>query len=134
MLMTVDAFRQEVQRGLVPLVQRLQLLTGRSGEEEGSAWRVSLPKLADALAAPAFSPFHLYFAGAGYLALEHQLPAASAWCDVVLLGRGIENASAVVIELKDWETWGDRAGPYEGLMVRHGSVALHPSEQVRGYV
>jgi DUF2075 family protein len=68
------------------------------------------------------------------MALEYKLPAASAWCDVVLLGRGTKKPRAVVIELKDWQTWGDRPGPYEGLMLRHGAAVLHPSDQVRGYV
>jgi DUF2075 family protein len=80
------------------------------------------------------APLHLYFAGAGNLTLEYQLPAASGWCDVVLLGQAGTRPRAVVIELKDWQTWGDRPGPYEGLMIRHGAVVLHPSEQVRGYV
>jgi hypothetical protein len=132
--MTVAEFRERVDSDMTWLVDQLQAQTGRAGDEEAQAWQASLPKLSAALAAPALSPLHVYFAGAGYLALEYQLPAASAWCDVVLLGRDTERPGAVVVELKDWTTWGDRPGPYEGLMVRHGTVVLHPSEQVRGYV
>ncbi len=134
MLMTVQEFREQVDLGLDSLVTQLQSITGRTGEEEANAWRSSLPKLADALAAPPFSQLHVYFPAAQFLALEYQLPAASAWCDVVLLGRNTNRPAAVVIELKDWTAWGDAPGPYEGLMIRHGSVVLHPSEQVRGYV
>jgi hypothetical protein len=76
---------------------------------------------------------HVYFAGRGYVALEYQLPAASSWCDVVLLGRGAARPSAVIVELKHWITRGDRPGPTEGLMERGGTLVLHPADQVRGY-
>jgi hypothetical protein len=134
MLMTVAEFREQVQGSPAALIARLQMLTGRRGDEEAAAWRASLPKLAEALSAPALASLHVYFAGAGYLTIEYQLPAASSWCDVVLLGRRDSSPSALVLELKDWLTRGDRPGPYEGLMERHGSIVLHPSEQVRGYV
>lgn len=134
MLTTVAEFRQAVGRDIEPLVARLQLLTGRGGREEADSWRMSLPKLAEAIADPALAPFHLYFAGAGYVALEYQLPAASSWCDAVLLGRRADKPAAVVVELKEWMTRGDRPGPYEGLMERAGQHVLHPADQVRGYV
>lgn len=132
--MTVKEFRAQVEGGLDLLVARLQMLTGRTGPEEADAWRASLPRLSDALVAPAFSRLHLFFPDVQFLTLEYQLPAASAWCDVVLLGRAGDRLGSVVIELKDWTTWGDAPGPYEGLMMRRGSIELHPSEQVRGYV
>lgn len=134
MLLTVNELKYQVEGDLPGLVERLQHLTGRRGEEEAMAWQASLPKLTEALSAPAFGEMHVYFAGAGSVALEYQLPAASAWCDVVLLGQQDGKPTAVVIELKDWRTWGDRPGPSEGLMVRHGTIVLHPSDQVRGYV
>lgn len=133
MLMTVQEFRRHVESGLDPLITQLQCLTGRAGEEESNAWRASLPRLADALAAPAFSQLSVYFPESQFLALEYKLPAAAAWCDVVLLGRTGDRPAAVLLELKDWTTWGDSPGPCEGLMIRHGSITLHPSEQVRGY-
>ncbi|MGA9115806.1 MAG: DNA/RNA helicase domain-containing protein [Bacteroidota bacterium] len=89
--------------------------------------------MANALASPTYSGLHLYFTGHGYLALEYQLPAASYWCDVVLLGRGAAGPSAVIVELKHWITRGDRPGPTEGLMERGGEMTLHPADQVRGY-
>ena len=134
MLMTVAEFRQAVGRDIEVLVARLQGLTGRGGREEADSWRASLPKLAEAIAEPALAPLHLYFAAAGYVAVEYQLPAASSWCDAVLLGRRADRPTAVVVELKDWLTRGDRPGPYEGLMERAGHLVLHPADQVRGYV
>jgi hypothetical protein len=116
------------------LVTRLQALTGRGGPEEAEAWSVSLPRLAEVLGLSELSQLHVYLAGAGYLALEYQLPAAGSWCDAVLLGRRQDSAVAVVVELKDWLIRGDRPGPYEGLMQRAGQIVLHPADQVRGYV
>src|SRR5229473_3353918 len=134
MLMTVADFQETVRKDIEVLVARLIALTGRGGQEEADSWRASLPRLGEAIAAPTLAPLHLYFAGAGYVALEYQLPAASSWCDAVLLGRRLDRPTAVVVELKDWLTRGDRPGPYEGLMERAGHLVLHPAEQVRGYV
>jgi DUF2075 family protein len=38
------------------------------------------------------------------------------------------------LELKDWTTLGDRAGPRAGLVEHMGKLTLHPSEQLKGYV
>jgi hypothetical protein len=67
------------------------------------------------------------------LALEYQMPAASSWADVVLLGRHEAAPAAVIIELKDWTTAADKPGKVEGLIDRAGRQELHPSDQVRGY-
>lgn len=131
--MTVSEFREAVRTNRAALIAELESATGRGGEEERQAWESSLPVLADALAAPALGALHVYFAGHGYLVLEYQLPAASSWCDVVLLGRGAAGPSAVIVELKHWITRGDRPGPAEGLMERGGALVLHPADQVRGY-
>lgn len=131
--MTVTEFRTALRSDPVALIEALITATGRGGEEERQAWASSLPALADALAASEFGPLHLYIAGHGYLALEYQLPAASSWCDVVLLGRAGAKPCAVIVELKHWITRGDRPGPVEGLMERGGALVLHPSDQVRGY-
>lgn len=133
MLLTVAEFRQAIRSDAATLIAELQAATGRGGGEEREAWEASLPALAEALAAPALGPLHLYFGGHGYVALEYQLPAASSWCDVVLLGRTAERPSAVIVELKHWITRGDRPGPAEGLMERGGAIVLHPADQVRGY-
>jgi hypothetical protein len=133
MLLTITEFRQAVRSDRPALIAELQSATGRGGDDEREAWESSLPALADVLATPSLGPLHMYLGGHGYLALEYQLPAASSWCDVVLLGRGSATPSVVIVELKHWITRGDRPGPAEGLMKRAGSVALHPADQVRGY-
>lgn len=133
LLMTISEFQENVESRLESLIKKMQDITGRAGGEEAKAWRASLPKLASTLSNSGLPQLHLYFRGAGNLALEYQLPAASAWCDVILLGRDNGKAHAIVIELKNWQIWGDQPGPYEGLIVHQGSDTLHPSEQVRGY-
>jgi hypothetical protein len=134
MILRVDEFRKRVKDDLPTLVSELQLVTGRFGDEEASAWKNSLPQLATAFDEPGFDPLHLYFKGDSELSLEYQLPAASSWCDVVLLGRGRQGSGAVIIELKDWLTHSDYPAETEGLINRHGETMLHPSDQVRGYV
>jgi uncharacterized protein len=133
MLLTVSEFRKAVGSDRPALLAKLQAATGRGGDEEREAWEASLPALAGALAAPPLGELHVFFAGRGYVALEYQLPAASSWCDVVLLGRSAAAPSAVIIELKHWITRGDQPGPAEGLMERGGVLVLHPADQVRGY-
>ena len=66
------------------------------------------------------------------LLLEYKLPAASAWCDLVLLGANAENRKEVIIvELKNYQKNQDDApGSYEGLMMHKGSVIKHPADQV----
>lgn len=135
MLLTVQELRERVQDDLPTLVEELAELTGRGGENERHAWTRSLPKLADALTTPALAKVHVHFERREHhAALEYQLPGSASWCDVVLLGRHQDRASAVVIELKDWETNQDRPGKAEGLIERRGIQELHPSDQVRGYV
>ncbi len=133
MLLTVEEFRRSIATDLNGLVAKLQDLTGRYGDQEAQAWKSSLPKVATAFGASSFNPLHLYFGARGRLALEYRLPSASSWCDMVLLGRHEKRPSAVIVELKDWQTRADRPGPVEGLMIRQGSSELHPSDQVRGY-
>jgi hypothetical protein len=134
MILEVSAFRKLVVDDLPTLVTELQAVTGRFGDEEATAWSNSLPRLARAFSSKGFDHLHLYFNGSGALSLEYQLPAASSWCDVVLLGRGKSGPGAVVIELKHWQTHGDMPGEVEGLIQHLGQSMLHPSDQVRGYV
>jgi hypothetical protein len=133
MLTTVERFRERVEDDCPRLIEELQTLTGRYGAEEAQAWENSLGRLSRIFQALSFQPLHLYFGSRGHLALEYQLPASAAWCDVVLLGAHNATRSAVILELKDWTTRGDRPGRYEGLIERQGRQELHPSEQVRGY-
>jgi hypothetical protein len=134
MILEVSEFRKRVVDDLPTLVTELQAVTGRSGDEEATAWSNSLPRLARAFSSKGFDHLHLYFNGSGALSLEYQLPAASSWCDVVLLGRSKSGPGAVIIELKHWQTHGDMPGQVEGLVQHLGQSVLHPSDQVRGYV
>lgn len=133
MLVTVSDFRRLVANDLATLVAQLQEVTGRRGADEEHAWRESLPAVGNAFSAPSFQPLHLYFGERGHLSLEYRLPAAAAWCDMILLGRHFGRSSAVVIELKDWVTRADKPGALEGLIQHAERVVLHPSEQVAGY-
>lgn len=67
--------------------------------------------------------------------LEYKLPSASAWCDVVLLGRNNEDRYQVLIlELKNWRAnTSDKPGIAEGLIEHNNEQCSHPSDQVRGY-
>ncbi len=134
MILEIKEFRRRVKEGLPALIEELQAVTGRFGNEEKSAWSNSLPLLAKAFTSPGFDPLHLYFNGTGALSLEYQLPAASSWCDVIVLGRKEGKAGALIIELKHWLTHGDSPGAVEGLIQHFGQPTLHPSDQVRGYV
>lgn len=133
MLITIEDFRRRVETDTTGLVTRLQEETGRYGKQEADAWETSLSKLSRAFQAPSFQPLHLFFGSRGNLALEYQMPAASSWADVVLLGRHEEAPAAVIMELKDWTTASDKPGKAEGLIDRAGRQELHPSDQVRGY-
>jgi hypothetical protein len=132
-LITIEELQRWFKEDSATLVSRLQEETGRYGSEESNAWRRSLQTLTTVFRAPSFKPVHLYFERRGNLALEYQLPAASSWADVVLLGRHESEHAAVIVELKDWTTTADRPGKAEGLIERTGRQELHPSDQVRGY-
>jgi hypothetical protein len=136
MLMEVQQFCDRIERDLNGLVDELQELTGRLGDAERAAWRASLPRVSVLLAKPQLQSFrecHVHLGQRGGMSLEYRLPASSSWCDLVLLGHGDECPAAVLIELKDWETAGDRPGPTENLIEHRGTLELHPADQVRGY-
>src|SRR3954447_4527464 len=116
MLFEVGEFCQRVESDLSGLIDDLQGLTGRLGEQERQAWERSLPKLSVVLAKPELSDFHLSLNDSGAVSLEYRLPASSSWCDVVLLGKGPDRSTAVILELKEWEIEGDHAGPSESLI------------------
>lgn len=133
MLIKISEFHQKVTHELDALVTDLQDATGRYGPDEAEAWKNSLPAVSEAFSHNAFEDLHMYFGGNGSLSLEYRLPSSSSWCDLVLLGAHKGKPSTVIIELKDWQTRNDISGDFEGLMVRHTGITLHPSEQVRGY-
>ena len=137
MLLTVHDFVQRTKSDLSGLARQLQQKTARYGEEEALAWKRSLPTLAEALGSVKLEKLHLVVRSKDQPAvdLEYRLPASNSWADVVLLGKNRENTpSAIVVELKHWETTGDTAGPTSTLVTRPSQGAvLHPSEQARGY-
>ena len=133
MLVEVSEFCRRVRKNLPGLVGELREETGRYGEEEAKAWTASLSRAGYVLDRPQLKSFHIYVGQRGSLEVEYRLPASSSWCDLVLLGRNDERPQAVLVELKDWLTFGDEPGLSEGLMRRQGRIDLHPADQVRGY-
>lgn len=82
---------------------------------------------------------HAHVSTTTEMLLEYKLPGASSWCDVVLLGDGIDPVTkssrhnVVIIELKDWVDADVKPGIREGLVFRKGMNEQHPSDQVKGY-
>jgi hypothetical protein len=133
-LLDIDTFRRRTRYDLDGLVSELAHETHRATPAELTAWRNSLPSVAAVLAHDSLRGFHIHLGERGRLVVEYRLPSSPYWADLVLLGRGKDGPSAVVVELKDWNTQGDRAGSREGLIARRMGETLHPSDQVRGYV
>ncbi len=133
MLMEVGYFCEKVESDLASLVDELSEITNRRSTNEILSWQRSLPKLSIALSQPSLQDYHISFGQSGNISLEYKLPAASSWCDAVLLGNGDSQPSAVMVELKDWDTRGTKATKREGLFEQRGIISSHPSDQVRGY-
>jgi hypothetical protein len=134
MLLTVSEFRERVLGpNLGDLVVQLAELTGRRNPSEMQAWSDSFPRLARTLESESLNNVHLYLGDLGNLSLEYRLPAASSWCDLVLLGHDGRNPNAIVVELKHWDTRSDQHLPHPSLIDRPSGLTLHPAEQVRGY-
>lgn len=137
MLYTVREFCNYVQDDLNGLIDEVAGITRYVSDEEKKAYAGSYPVVASMLAQamkrqPAIGDAHI---STTELLLEYKLPAASAWCDLVLLGANAENRKEVIIvELKNYQKNQDDApGSYEGLMMHKGSVIKHPADQVKGY-
>lgn len=136
MLFQVNEFCDRVVNELNELLDSLTSETGRSSPEERKAWRNSLVPLSQVLLSASRHSSNLNNADIylGNIAVEYRLPAASSWCDAILLGQNINyEKQAVIIELKHWQTEQDKKGPEEGLIYHKGQITLHPAEQVRGY-
>lgn len=135
MLLTVSEFRERATGSkLDQLIEELANKTGRNNPAEKQAWADSFACLANALKGDALGQVHLYLGDLGGLALEYRLPASASWCDAVLLGHDGQQPSAVILELKHWDTRHDSSVPHSGLIERPSGLTLHPSEQVKGYV
>jgi hypothetical protein len=118
MLLDIDTFRRRTQYDLDGLVNDLVRETHRATPAELTAWRNSLPSVAAVLAHDSLRGFHIHLGERGRMVVEYRLPSSAFWADLVLLGRGREGPSAVVVELKDWNTQGDKAGARENLVAR----------------
>lgn len=132
MIFTVKDFCNQVNTNLNSMIAQIARINRNVTATEIKAMMHSYPEVSKLLQAvisknPNFADAHI--------ALEYQLPAASAWCDVVLLGKNNKNENQVIIlELKDWQPNNDKPGPDEGLINHKGVDMEHPSDQVKGYV
>ena len=105
MLYTVREFCGYVQDDLNGLIDEVAGITRYVSDEEKKAYAGSYPVVADMLVQamkkqPAIGDAHI---STTELLLEYKLPAASAWCDLVLLGANEENRKEVIIvELKNY--------------------------------
>ena len=76
MLITVDEFCSRVSVDIKALIEDLQEVTRRYGDEEANAWKSSFPKLASVLDVDSLKGAHLYIHNSGQLELEYQLPSS----------------------------------------------------------
>jgi hypothetical protein len=112
---------------LVPLLQRQfrELESREVAPGELTAWNVSLPAMADVLRGDRFQSAEVF--------VEVRMPLCGRRCDVLLTGRSsVGKPSAVVVELKQWQSVGKSAIP-EDVAIGTSS-RQHPSAQVRDYV
>lgn len=137
MLYTISQFCEYVSTDLTGLIDEVANISRNVTDEERKAYAASYPVVSHMLTLamekkPSIGDAHISTTD---MLLEYKLPAASAWCDLVLMGNNGQGGNEVVIiELKNYlrnET--DAPGSYEGLMVHKGSVVKHPADQVKGY-
>lgn len=133
---TVHEFCQYVEDDINGLIEEIAGITRVVSDEERKAWAASYSEVSKMLSLcvkrrPEISQVHI---STSNLLLEYKLPAASAWCDLVLVGAKQEQKQVVIVELKNWlKSSQDYPGEAEGLIDHNGQQHLHPSEQVKGY-
>ena len=137
MLLTVSKFCESVRGDLNGLIRRLDLETSRVMQDtEKRELAASYQQVAVMLDAamkvnPAVAGVTI---SASDTILEYNLPKASAWCDLVLVGEGAEAPEVIIIELKNYrEKTVTLPGSYEGLIYHNGVERQHPAAQVRQY-
>lgn len=99
----------------------------RVSESEARSWRNSLRAMADAVRLGNLEDHGI--------AVEVQLPLSSRRLDCLITGRNrIDRPSAVIVELKQWESVA-ASDVDECVLVAYGTgrPLLHPSHQVAGY-
>lgn len=137
MLYTVQEFCDNVSNDLSGFIDEVACINRNVSDEERKAYAGSYPIVGEMLASamkrkPSIGSAHI---STGQLLLEYKLPAASAWCDIVLLGDNAKGGQEVIIiELKNYQKNNDDApGAYEGLMLHKNQQIKHPADQVKGY-
>lgn len=137
MLCTINDFCDYVEDDLNGLIEEVSGISRYVSDEEKKAYAGLYPVVASMLKSavlkkPEIGEAHISTAD---LLLEYKLPAASAWCDLVLLGKGRdEHGEVIIVELKNYlKKSVDAPGDYEGLMTHNGSIIKHPADQVKGY-
>lgn len=137
MIYTVREFCDFVGSDLNGFIDEVASINRNVSDEEKKAYAGSYPVVAEMLTnamkrKPSVGSAHI---STGQMLLEYKLPAASAWCDLVLLGDNDAGGQEVIIvELKNYLKNNDDApGDYEGLMLHKGMAIKHPADQVKGY-
>ena len=138
-LYTIDEFNEYVGTDLSGFVYDVcrKVNNRRPTENEIRAMMSSYPEVSKMLACavaknPALGGAHV---GVSMIKFEYKLPAAPAWCDLVILGANEDRQETVIVELKDWyANSSDMPGICEGIIQHQGSSHEHPADQVKGYV
>ena len=137
MLLTVSKFCESVRGDLNGLIHQLDMETSRvmqdiERRELASSYQQVAVMLGAAMKVnPAVAGATISTTGT---ILEYNLPKASAWCDLVLVGDGVSAPEVIIIELKNYrEKTLTLPGSYEGLIFHNGVERQHPAAQVRQY-
>ena len=101
---TVSEFCRKIERDLNGFIEEIATINRNVSAQEKAAMASSYPCVSKLLTISMKKKPELAYAYVSTtdMLLEYKLPAASAWCDVVLLGIGQGKEQCIVIELKDW--------------------------------
>lgn len=137
MIYTVQEFCEYVDTDLNAFIEVVAGISRTVSDEERRAYAGSYPAVANMLnhavrKNPSVAEAHI---STSQLLLEYKLPAASAWCDLVLLGdRPDGKHQVIIIELKNYlKNSTDKPAAFEGGMIHNGELIKHPADQVKGY-
>ncbi len=137
MLLKVIDFCNAVKRDMNGLINQLENDTSRSmTDSEKQELQESYKQVAHMLSMAQHTNADIadVYISTTDMLLEYHLPKASAWCDLVLLGKGETGYEVVIVELKNYRKATEtRPGDYEGLIWHNGLVRQHPAAQVRQY-
>lgn len=137
MIYTVREFCDYVDEDLNGFIDEIASINRNVSDEEKKAYAGSYPAVANMLnhamkKNPLVASAHI---STSQLLLEYKLPAASAWCDLVLLGDKKDGShQIIIIELKNYQKKSvDEPADFEGAMWHNGDLIKHPADQVKGY-